>query len=708
MSPTAHRNNSSSRMSRPPARLRLTPAINTPPCRRISERHLAARVRTPTHLPVTSTRTRGAPFHRGNRDKTPVKTDNSRFQASRGFVDFGGDKRPLTGAPATCTGAMGRSGMSLGYGFRFLLLAVTTVACVPHMAASSYGQTVGLASRSALARSDDFHLDAASTSSSDDDAAISAARSLLKMTKKNTKARPDFSEGIYRTKGDVFDEVKAIVAAHPDTMRIDTVQSTRGGYSSELVIVTVELGGLSDDDGLDGEAQNGHGVGNSMGGQGTSSTNQMPNTAIEKTRILYNFGEHGRELITVEVAVDLLHAFAKGAEHAAELAHPDASDSTQQIRKALLHTTFKIVPMENVNGRDKVERGDYCERKNGRGVDCNRNWAVDWGVKAPDYDPNEEYPGTAPFSEPEAFMMKGLLEQFQPHVWVNVHSGMEALFMPFDHKASEPSGEGADAMKNILQKINRQSCGSRCVVGGGGKGVGYLAHGTATDYVYVMQKTPVTYTWEIYGDTKAHYLDCFRMFNPVERTEKNKVVQDWVQAAISLVPMVREHPDVPMRYALVNEGGALGDGLGITSRDAKRDFGEGFESDHRVGNSGGAGTSLGRLRGGSDEGVGSVSGGVYGGGLGLRRSDDVHASLALSKPAAVEHGFESWFGTHGDRVDRGFSTTTDQTGMTLPIIVGIFIGVVIVFRCVVVPRMRRARFLVQIQKKQSRGQRISP
>ena len=94
--------------------------------------------------------------------------------------------------------------------------------------------------------------------------------------------------------------------------------------------------------------------------------------------------------------------------------------------------------------------------------------------------------------------------------------------------------------------------------------------------------------------------------------------------------------------------------------------------------------------------------------MGLRRSDDVHASLALSKPAAVEHGFESWFGTHGDRVDRGFSTTTDQTGMTLPIIVGIFIGVVIVFRCVVVPRMRRARFLVQIQKKQSRGQRISP
>ena len=49
---------------------------------------------------------------------------------------------------------------------------------------------------------------------------------------------------------------------------------------------------------------------------------------------------------------------------------------------ALLNTVFKICPMENVNGRTKVEAGDFCERKNGRGVDCNRNWAVDWGVKA--------------------------------------------------------------------------------------------------------------------------------------------------------------------------------------------------------------------------------------------------------------------------------------------------------------------------------------
>ena len=37
--------------------------------------------------------------------------------------------------------------------------------------------------------------------------------------------------------------------------------------------------------------------------------------------------------------------------------------------------------MENVRGRELVEGGALCERKNGRGVDPNRNWDVHWGHK---------------------------------------------------------------------------------------------------------------------------------------------------------------------------------------------------------------------------------------------------------------------------------------------------------------------------------------
>ena len=54
-------------------------------------------------------------------------------------------------------------------------------------------------------------------------------------------------------------------------------------------------------------------------------------------------------------------------------------------------------------------------------------------------------------------------------------------------------------------------------VGVWGNNIGYLAHGTATDYMYERLKVPLSFTWEIYGDADAHFYDCFRMFNPVTR-----------------------------------------------------------------------------------------------------------------------------------------------------------------------------------------------
>ena len=87
----------------------------------------------------------------------------------------------------------------------------------------------------------------------------------------------------------------------------------------------------------------------------------------------------------------------------------EEADKGDEVR----HSIIKIVPLENGNGRRLVENGDLCERKNGRGTDPNRNWEVDWGVKEPDYDPYEEYPGKRPYSEPEASIMRSLVESFR-------------------------------------------------------------------------------------------------------------------------------------------------------------------------------------------------------------------------------------------------------------------------------------------------------
>lgn len=54
---------------------------------------------------------------------------------------------------------------------------------------------------------------------------------------------------------------------------------------------------------------------------------------------------------------------------------------------ALVLVYVQVLPVENEAGRHMVERGKLCERKNGRGVDPNRNWPIDWGVKEKDYDP---------------------------------------------------------------------------------------------------------------------------------------------------------------------------------------------------------------------------------------------------------------------------------------------------------------------------------
>ncbi|XP_066317676.1 uncharacterized protein [Miscanthus floridulus] len=242
--------------------------------------------------------------------------------------------------------------------------------------------------------------------------------------------------------------------------------------------------------------------------------------------VFQSFGQHGRELITSEVALHLLYILTEKPK----IAGVDLSS----FEKLLENLVIKVVPMENMNGRKLVEEGELCDRRNGRGVDLNRNWSVDWGMKEKDYDPYEENPGIAPFSEPEAQIMRELSRSFKPHIWVNVHSGMEALFMPYDHKNTTPNGVSAHLMRSVLENLNRRHFQNSCLVGSGGGSVGYLAHGTTTDYMYDIAKVPMPFTFEIYGDEKASTDDCFKMFNPIDKKTFDRVINKWCMAFLIL------------------------------------------------------------------------------------------------------------------------------------------------------------------------------
>jgi hypothetical protein len=295
-------------------------------------------------------------------------------------------------------------------------------------------------------------------------------------------------------------------------MSIEEQTKTLDGYGTTMKIVTVEPGGLTNDH-------------------------------SNKARLIINFGEHGRELISPEIAIRLLETLCNEETRRALLT---AYGISIDIVDSLLNNViFKIIPLENPGGRELVEGGSLCERKNGRGVDPNRNWKVHWGFKEADYDPDEEFPGSKPFSEPEVAILQSLAENFKPHVWLNIHSGMEAMFLPYDHKDEIPKGPAADATLAILNQLNRDLCKGKCAVGPGGKTVGYLAHGTATDYMHDELGVGVVMTWEVYGDDDASFEDCFRMFNPLTKEGYVKVVDQWTAAVFAFVAALPGHPAVP-------------------------------------------------------------------------------------------------------------------------------------------------------------------
>nr|GMD40356.1 mast cell carboxypeptidase A [Ipomoea batatas] len=315
-------------------------------------------------------------------------------------------------------------------------------------------------------------------------------------------SRPSIAIFIIPGSGALLEEIESLVHRHPDKLSIETFSNKNRGYHAETTIVTYCQGGKDCDD-------------------------------RSKVRILLTFGQHGRELITTELALRILSILSD--EEFLPKQYPLTLNNT------LDKLVIKIVPMENVNGRKLVEKGELCERRNGRGVDLNRNWSVDWGKKEKDYDPYEENPGTSPFSEPETQLMRKLSTSFEPHIWVNVHSGMEAncsckaLFMPYDHKNTTPDGFLSQRMKMMLEKLNHFHLNNRCLVGSGGGSVGYLAHGTATDYMYDIVRVPMAFTFEIYGDPEASSKDCFKMFNPTSMTTFNcwaEVLNEW--SAVSL------------------------------------------------------------------------------------------------------------------------------------------------------------------------------
>ena len=219
-----------------------------------------------------------------------------------------------------------------------------------------------------------------------------------------------------------------------------------------------------------------------------TAVNANHSSSANKTRILLNFGIHGREYISSEVGLRLLYTLCDGSPSSLEL---------------LEHTEFMVIPVANPVGRKKVESEASCssQRKNGNEVDLNRNFDFEWGKGFPDTSA-EDYHGAAPESEAEVLLLTKLAKEWSPRVFIDIHSGDETLVYPYSYK-EEACADG-DAHKTLLEYVNAETGGLD------GKPVRmgpaalaldppYTAAGTSIDYMYAKAGVEFAYTWEVHA-----------------------------------------------------------------------------------------------------------------------------------------------------------------------------------------------------------------
>jgi hypothetical protein len=317
--------------------------------------------------------------------------------------------------------------------------------------------------------------------------------------------------------------------------------------------------------------------------------------ALDPLRVLFNFGEHGREIISSEVALQLVHMLDMEAQQALPLPPPiladAAADKAETAMAAadpashlagtreldplftawlLSHARVVLLPLLNVWSHQRVEEGELCQRKNKRQVDLNRNWDFLWDGLPPssssssrtnagdikrrqqqrrrhNANPNDEqYGGTEPFSEVESRVLRDVAQLVRPNLFVNVHSGITEMYCGWDWK-QELIPNGAEALR-VLQAM-RPHCASKssdCPIGGAGIIGGYVVFGGSMDYLYTQLNTSHSLTIEVFGGERGvDPRECFAFFNPTTAARLEHTKRRWARALVEAVAfLVAEKKDV--------------------------------------------------------------------------------------------------------------------------------------------------------------------
>jgi len=273
--------------------------------------------------------------------------------------------------------------------------------------------------------------------------------------------------------------------------------------------------------------------------------------------LLLVFGEHGRELISSQVALRILTllcpiptdgggAAAVAASKIDAVAPPPSPAEVAALAAELTRTELLLLPLAVPASRVAVEQGEACARLNERGVDVNRNFGHAWGGADATSVPPEEHPGAAPFSETHPRRVAAAVAAAHPDAYVSVHAGDAALLTPWDCgcgpvrgvSASQDVAAAADRRRRshlgrAVASLRSAHCRG-CAAGTAASLFGYNAFGTSGDWAWAAARVRWVLTWEVFGDGGAHHDDCVRLFNPVGAASVGAVVENWARAPFTL------------------------------------------------------------------------------------------------------------------------------------------------------------------------------
>jgi len=189
----------------------------------------------------------------------------------------------------------------------------------------------------------------------------------------------------------------------------------------------------------------------------------------DEPAIFFNAMHHAREVMTTEVAIDIIEQLTTGYS------------SNDGVNRWVNGNEIWVVPMVNPDGNNKVWTSNSMWRKNtrdGYGVDINRNYPYAWGSCGGSSGStwSDTYRGPSAGSEPETQAVMGLVSQIQPVFSVSYHSYSEIVIYPYGC-----DGERAEE-RQVVESLGQQLAGK--LVKDGGSGV--YDPGTSWELLYAV------------------------------------------------------------------------------------------------------------------------------------------------------------------------------------------------------------------------------